>query len=81
MSYLVHQPKLKRRKKRLVVYPFSAVQAKVDRLCGELRQPKIPKLEKVHRLYARRKRNGKLRRWEKIYKTYPPRDPYRAWQD
>lgn len=24
---------------------------------------------------------GKLRRWEKIYKTYPPRDPYRAWQD
>ena len=77
----LHQQKPKKKRKLLVVCPFSAVQAKVDRLCGELRQPKIPKLEKVHRLYARRKWNGKGQRWEKIYKTYPPRDPYRAWQD
>lgn len=73
--------KPKKKRKQLAVCPFSAIQAKVDRLCGELNKPKTPSLSKVPRLYAWRKWNGKERRREKVYKIYPPRDPYKKWQD
>ena len=46
-------------------------------------QAAIKNLEnmKPQKMYARRKRNKKYRTREKVYKTYPPRDPYKAWQD
>jgi len=64
-----------------MICSFSAIQAKVDRLCEQLKEPQKPDFSKVPRLYARRKWNGKERRREKIYKTYPPHDPYKARQD
>ena len=73
--------KPKKKRKWLADYPFSIVQAKVDRLCEKLRNPLPPDISKVKKMYPQRKWNGKTRRWEKIYKPYPPRDPYRAWQD
>nr|DAW46986.1 MAG TPA: hypothetical protein [Caudoviricetes sp.] len=57
------------------------MQAKVDRLCEKLRNPPPPDISKVKKMYPWRKWNGKTRRWEKVWKSYPPRDPYRAWQD
>lgn len=73
--------KPKKKRKWLADYPFSIVQAKVDRLCEKLRNPPPPDISKVKKMYPWRKWNGKTRRWEKIYKPYPPRDPYKARQD
>jgi len=50
-------------------------------LCEQLKEPKKPDFSKIKRMYAWRKWNGKEQRWEKIYKSYPPRDPYKARQD
>jgi len=72
---------LQKLKTQVTIHPFSITQAKVDRLCEQLKKPKKPDFSKVKRMYAWRKWNGKEQRWEKIYKSYPPRDPYKARQD
>ena len=73
--------KLRRKRKRIADCPFSVVQARVDRLCEKLRNPPPPDMSKIKKMYPWRKWNGKTRRWEKIWKPYPPRDPYKARQD
>ena len=64
-----------------MIRPFSFTQAKVERLCEQLKEHKKPDFSRVKRMYAWRKWNWKEQRWEKIYKSYPPRDPYKKWQD
>lgn len=49
----------------------------------QTREQRLKQLEersKARQKYARRQWNGKTQTWEKVWKPYPPTDPFRAWE-
>lgn len=72
--------KPKKKRKLLVVCPFSRLQDEVDELCEELREiNKNPNPQyQIQPLIPRRKWNGKKQQRELVYRKTAPRDPYYA---
>lgn len=72
----------------MAIEEFAKIQKKVDKLCDELHgitsEDMIENtkewLKNIKPRYPHRKWNWKKRQREKVYKDYPPKNPYYEWK-